>query len=138
MIMEIDIVHYNGINYTPIVTLIAKAQLNLLLDGMSEPLISIFWDDDLIAAFVENKPVGFISYKYSEYIKTVNIHIGWVEPEYRRTGIYRQMWDELVIKSRDLKAKHIMSTTHLKNHQMRATAKKLGRNEISINLSYKL
>ncbi len=136
--MDIEIKHYSGLNYTPAVLLAAEAQYSLLSENMSEPLISTFWDDEIILATIDNDSAGLILWKYSEWVKTVNIHIGYVRPKYRRFGVYRKMWYALIDKAREAKAKNIMGTTHIDNIGMRETARSLGRKEISVNLVYSL
>ncbi|SRR6266404_505712 len=136
--LTIEIAHYKGLNYTPAVCLATKVQAELIASGKSEPLLSVGWDDNAIVASINEKEVGLITWRYIEWIRTVNIHLGWVDPEYRRNGIYSQMWRELVQKARDLEAKCITGTTHMDNYAMRKVARSMGRVEISINLSYRL
>jgi GNAT superfamily N-acetyltransferase len=134
----IEIVHHKGLNYTPAACLAARVQAELISTNQSEPVLSVGWDDNAILAVVDGKAIGIITWIYSEWAKTVSIHLGWVDPEYRRKGVYLQMWKELVQKARDSGAKNIIGTTHMDNHAMRKTAKALGRTELSVNMVYRL
>jgi RimJ/RimL family protein N-acetyltransferase len=137
---DIDITHYHGFNNTPAAIIAVKVQLELLESGFSAPLISLFYEDQIILATIKpsTEPVGVMIWKHYEWIKTVQIHLSYVTSGFRRRGVYRRMWDELLIKARETNAKIIESTIHIDNHAMRAVAKSLGHTERSINLSYTL
>jgi GNAT superfamily N-acetyltransferase len=136
--MTYEIKHYDGINYTPAIQLIVEAQADLLRTGKSEPLLSALWDNQVVAAFEGDYCIGVITWNYSAWVKTASINIGYVDKNYRRKGIYRMLWDELVIKAREKGAVNITGSTHLDNAAMRAAAKALGRIESSVNLLYRI
>lgn len=137
--MTVEIQHFKDtLNYTPAVEIISKAQYELIASGFSEPLISILWDDELVLALIDGEPVGFITWKYSAWMRMVNIHLGWVDPMHRRQGVYTKCWEALVEKAREAGAVNISGSTHMDNTVMRRAAQNLGREELSVNLMYRI
>src|SRR5689334_11700310 len=92
------------INYTPACEVSVKAQAALFEERLSEPVLSLYWDNNAIVAFDGNESVGVISWKYSEWMRTVNVHMTWVDKRHRRRGIYKMLWEALVREATKLKA----------------------------------
>jgi hypothetical protein len=128
--------HYEGINHTPAVELLVRAQSELLRDGLVIPQVMIFWDDRAVVAFSEDdRAIGVISYA-KPWGRELDIRLGYVLPEHRRLGVYRLMWDALVVKARELGATSIVGATRAENTAMRRTAAALQREELGIILRY--
>jgi len=57
------------------------------------------WDDNLVCAMDEDKPVGVIAWRPNDDNKISFICLGYVLPEYRRQGIYGKMLDYVIEKA---------------------------------------
>lgn len=134
--MIITIKTFDGINHTPAVELLARAQYELIRDRLVFPNVLMFWDDQAIVGFLEDQPVGVISFSNTSWTRTVDIKLGYVIPEHRKLGVYRAMWEALVVKAQELKASQIVSTTHINNAPMLATSDALGRQRTGYVLRY--
>lgn len=142
----IETVYIDQINNTDALVLAIEAHYELMKAGLSNPMQMVGWDNSAILARTEGHlrtgtimiPAGVITFEHAKWQKRVYIQLGYVKPEYRRQGIYRAMWDELVRKARELNAKQIMGVVSAQNHDMLAAAKSLGRYQHSINLAFDL
>lgn len=137
----IKIEHVDQIGGTPIIAFAVKAWMDELQAGLIDDTVqAVNWDDRAAVAYedVLLGPVGIITYSKSDWLKKTNIKLGYVRPEHRQRGVYRKLWDALVVKSRELGMLAIDGSTHVDNSVMRKVAERLGRTEHSINLSFKL
>jgi hypothetical protein len=131
--------HYDGINNTPVVLLASRGVLELIEGGLAEPLLFLNWDDLAITACrdgLNDIPIGVIVYQHVKWTKTLLIKLGYVSKAWRGMGVYRTIWNELVKKAQELEAVHIMSSTHVRNHDMRDASRALGRFEESVNIKF--
>lgn len=53
----------------------------------------------------------------------------WVDPDYRRKGLYKKLWNAIVNLAAKEKRSYIQSSISTKNKAMRAAAKKRGSHE---------
>lgn len=134
--MSVETKFCDQINRTPAVELALRANAELIAAGLAEPLNMVSWDNKAIIGFVDGAPVGVITFYHIAYAKQLDIQIGYVLPTSRGQGVYRAMWNALVVKARELNALVIQGNTHLDNAPMRAAAKALGRIEIGVILKF--
>jgi RimJ/RimL family protein N-acetyltransferase len=133
-----EIKHYEGINYTPAFPLALKGNFELFTAGFSQPCQTISWDMNAVSAEVDGKAIGVIVWSKIAHMKEAFVNLGYVLPASRNQGIYRKMWDALVIRAQEEKLDHISGTTHVLNESMRAVARSLGRREEGVTLFFQL
>lgn len=127
--MTINISYFDGPNRTPAIPLIARCWHELIEANLILPVIPFGYDNHVLVAAEDGKPVGFITWNKAEWSKTAYICLGYVLPEYRGKGIYRQLWNALVEKAREQKLISIEGNTAIKNQAMRGSMLALGRTE---------
>ena len=129
---------YNGLNRTPALKLAMQGNLEVIDAGFCPDLLLFNWDNDAIVAFVDDTPVGVITFSHIVHLKQIDIGIGYVDPVHRGSSVYREMWDALVVHGRTLGVAEISGTTHIRNDVMRQVADALGRTTEALILSYKV
>ena len=129
---------YDGINLTPALPLLVRGYHELLRDGLVQPLVNIFWDDQAFVAFdALPQAIGVLSFA-KPWAGAIDIRVGYVLPEFRRRGTYQTLWNSLVTHARDLKVRQINSGVHTANMGMRATAQAQDRQAVAVIFSYQV
>lgn len=128
--------HFEGLNYTPAVELGYRANLELMQLGLGEAVQTLSWDHNAIVAYEADTPIGVIVWSEEKYNKHIWVTLSYVLPQHRRKGVFAEMWKALIEKAIVLKVMHIRSMTHARNHRMRDVAKKLGRVEDAVRLTF--
>ena len=118
---------YDGICRTPPYPLLLEAHSELLAKGWTDPVTMVSWDNLAFVAFNGDTPIAVLSFAFAKWAKQVDVQIGWVDPQHRRRGVYRLLWERLVEKSRELGAVAIFGSTHVDNKTLQAVAARLGR-----------
>ena len=132
-----EIVFYDGINNTPAMDIALEAWNDIRNTGMSDNTITLHFEQKAFLAMGNsNFPIGIILVERFDYMKMVQIRIGWVTPAHRRTGVYRKLFDAVVDKAREWGAVEIIGVTRPQNHRMRAVARSMGREEVGVVLRY--
>ncbi|WP_028732080.1 GNAT family N-acetyltransferase [Rhizobium leguminosarum] len=85
-----------------------------------------------VVARIQGKIVGIISYDTLEYNQSIFIYTGWVDPEHRRKGIYRQLIGKLKEIAAEKNVVRITGSTAFNNNDMQAVMTKLGRRPVAI------
>ena len=141
--MKYEVLEYDGLNNTPAVNLIAMAQVELLANGYGPRELQGAWDQQALVAIPvasayrhPHQAVGLITYSHEKWRKLIWIHLGYVAPEFRGRGVYRLLWDRLVIAARKAKALEIHGGTSVKNSAMLECARKLGREQVYITTRF--
>jgi RimJ/RimL family protein N-acetyltransferase len=135
--MNLEVCHYEGLNHTPAVALAQQGWAESIKDGLSEPIVALGWDQNAIVASIEDgTPVGVLVWAKQDWGKQIVVVFGYVLPEFRRKGVYDKLWLALVDKAKELKITRILGETHIDNQAMRAVAKKHGRHERSVMLTF--
>jgi predicted acetyltransferase len=134
------ITHLDQLGGSDYIKFAVEAHADLLRTGMASPnVIHVHWEDKAVVTLhSDNNPIGIITYAKQDWQKLYSIKIGYVLPGFRKTGIYKSMWNALVEKAREDGMNEIIGTTKMENHQMRSTALALGRKEYGIILTYKI
>ena len=121
--------HVERINGTPLVPVAIEAWRELLVSGWAADEVLLNWD--LKAFYAEQagslRITGILLYEDLEWKNALHISLGYVIPNYRRAGIYRQLWNALVEKAREKGRGRILGTSHVRNETMRAVHEALGR-----------
>ena len=128
--------HHDGINHTPAFAIALEGHLALIREGLAPEAQIVSWDDQAILATIDGEPVGVMLWRKPDHWRDVTLDLGYVRPAFRRLGVYRAMWDALVVCAQDCGARRITSVTSVDNADMRAVAVKLGRREATIGLWY--
>lgn len=102
-------------------------------DGLTSPPN---WDDNAIAAFIDNSCIGILTWTKSEWAKAINVRLGHINQKFRRKGIYQKLWKELLIIAREEKVNTIIGATGIKNMPMQAVMKSQKRKETAICYSF--
>src|SRR5436190_20228823 len=96
-----EIVVVDQLGGTPYLGYAIQAHAALVRDGDSVSHVQMVgWDNKAVVALLEGKVVGIITYADSKHVKEWNILIGFVDPDRRKEGIYKQMWAKLVQQAR--------------------------------------
>lgn len=134
------IIHLDQLGGSDYIKFAIEAHVDLLRTNMASPnVIQIFWENRAVVATDEdNVAIGIIVYTKQNWQKIYSIHIGYVLPGFRETGVYKSMWNALVQKAKEDKINEIVGTTKMENHQMRSAALALGRKENGILLTFKV
>lgn len=136
---KVTLQHYDGVCRTPALKLAVEGWNALLQAGLVEEVALIGWDNKAFVAFIGKDPIGVLTYSsQADYAKQYHVNIGYVLPAHRRKGVYAKMWEALVKKAREAGIKNIESATAMENKAMRAQAKKMGRTERGVLLTYRL
>lgn len=136
--MNITAEHFENINRTPAMKLLVEGWFTLLQDGLSEPIVSIFHDDEAVVGYADGQPAGVISAFFVAWSKTTYIRIGYVRPVFRRQGVYTCMWKKLVEVAQERKMRALEGNTLVGNAAMLATSDSLGRQRFGTILHYEL
>lgn len=140
-----EVKFYDGLYQTPALELAVRGWLDCVERGFGEGALNIGWDQKAYVAFAPTNlsergrgmvPVGVCTFEYMAPFKKVWIAQSYVIEPYRGLGIYRMLWERVVLKAIELKAVKVESGTHPLNTTMRAIARKLGRVETGITLTY--
>ena len=129
------IIHYEGLDATPIVGMALRARAEGIEEG-SFPDVGLHWSYNGIGAWVDGELAGIIVWHEEKSNKRLWLQQGYVAPAWRGKGIYSHLWNALVEKARELKQPSIGSGTRFNNDRMRAVAKKQGRRETSVILEF--
>ena len=124
--MTIEIGRYKSINRTDVMPCYYKAMLDLLENGLSG--YWYFTQCKALKAIVakdNDKLIGFIAYDYNDAY--LSIYLGWVDIDYRGKGIYKQMYNDLVVVAKDLNMVQIDGWIHKDNESVIKVMEKLGR-----------
>lgn len=136
-----QITRYTGLNNTPALPLLVRGWAELIESRLVLNQIMVNWEHDALVAWREGPdpiPVGVMSYHYADWTKEVHIPLGYVVPQFRRQGVYRALWDTLVVRAHELGAVLITSSTAAGNHAMRDCAAQLGREDVGRVLRYRV
>jgi hypothetical protein len=135
----IEIKHYDGPNHTRAVPLIAAAAHELECSGWSSGNLIGSWDHQVILAISDSvEAVGVLTWDHQKWSRTIWVTLGYVVPHFRKSGVYRRMWDELILKARELGVPEIQGGTHVGNKPMLDCATRLGRVPLFITTSFKV
>ena len=140
--LPLTLIRVQQLGGSPYAGFAVQAHAALLDEGLSDPSMTMVgWDTNAIVARVgrdEQMAVGIITYSYLNYCARLDIGVGFVVPDFRRRGVYRAMWDEIVLEAQRLKATKILGTTYIKNDRMVKVAVALGRRAESYNLVFEV
>jgi GNAT superfamily N-acetyltransferase len=128
--------YFEGFNRTPATVLAVRGWLDLNERGLGEPVLNLSWDANVIGAFDGETCVGVIVWQHVKWSKQIFIDLSYVDPAARRHGVYRAMWDALVVKAQEIGVAFIYGITDAANEAMRAVAKEVGREECGISLRF--
>lgn len=124
-----SIKHYKRIDRSDALPLLAQGWHEQIQDGLiSEWIIPVYGGWPAIVAYnAAGQPVGFIHYTSPEDDATIHIRFGYVHPDWRRNGCYRQLYSRLreMMDAEGVRA--ITGGTHWKNDKLQAAAKAAGR-----------
>lgn len=135
-----SVVFFKQLNNTPALALAVRGWADVEERGLGDGTMSVFASLNAFVAYAENGrdhvPAGVITFDHDLTLNRIWIFQGFVLPEFRGQGLYRRMWNELVLKAIELKVAKIQSSTHVRNIAMREASKKLGRVEDAISMTF--
>lgn len=138
IIDNITIEKYDQINGTDVIHNVMNIISVYETEGVYSTQIFINWDDKVIVAKYNNEIVGAIVYVEIKWQKLINVTYGFVYNRFRKKGIYRKMWNELVGIAEKNNFNYIIGATGIKNEIMRTVMEKLNRKEFRIIYEYKV
>lgn len=130
---------------TPVMSYAIHVHAEMLKEGVCDPnWLMIDWNDGAVVAYLDEptaireiqRPIGIITYTLIQYRKELLIKLGSVALQWRRQGVYRMMWQELVAVARECGYGTITSAIRLDNQAARLMALSLGRVEESVNTTF--
>lgn len=135
-----NIYHMKQINGSPEMGYAAHVFAMMLGQNQCDARFNMLhWEDEAIVfRDTSNNIAGIITFMEEKYNKRIWIKLGYVNQDTRAKGVYRAMWDKLVLIGRERDFTSIGGSTHIDNLVMRAVAKSFGRTEISVTLEFKL
>lgn len=89
-----------------------------------------------VTAYSHGEIAGLMLFSHEEKAAVLDVRMGYVRPELRRQGLYRQMWDALVAHARTIGVLRIWGGTHVRNVEMRAFWTSVGRPVEGVNGEY--
>lgn len=139
----IEIVLVEGLNNTPALDLAVRGWAECVEKGFGDGTLNVHASLHAFIAYAQNGremiPAGVMTFDFDTSLKRVWIFQSYTLPEFRGRGIYNAMWASMVAHATEnLKAVKIESGTHVRNSAMRAIAKKQGRDEEAVTLTYRL
>ena len=116
-----------------------RAHAALLVDGTADETASMIgWDTKAVIALDGGEIIGIITYDIIKWRGDLAVGVGYVIPQHRGAGVYRLMWNDLVKEAKTAKCGRIYGAIKVGNTEMRAIAAKLGREEESINVIFRV
>ncbi len=128
--------HYEGINRTPALKLAARGWVSLLDAGYAADVCVLYWSHNAFVAAIDGVPVGVLVYDKVEHDKALHVVLGYVVPECRRKGIYRQLFQKVVEKARELKLLCVTGGVDIDNEAILRVSESLGRQRVGAYLHY--
>lgn len=126
-----------GVFGTRVLPLAVEGWHHLLTNGLVDIHVSAFdWDNDYVVAWLDGEPVGLIVFAHQVWNKVLLVRFGYVQPQWRRMGIYQRLWEALVKDAQERKIPRISSATYLTNTAVRSLAEKQGRGELMVTLEF--
>jgi len=144
-IASFDVKFYDGLFNTPALELAVRGWADCVERGLGDGGLNVHWEQMAFVTFAPANlsapgrdmiPVGVCTFSHEKPWKKIWISQSYVVPEYRGLGIYRMMWERVTLKAAELKCVKIQSGTHPNNTAMRQIARKQGRVETGIELTY--
>lgn len=133
---------FDQLNGSPAVPLIIKglAELNnagmlgdqLLVDDDHGAILATAYGHDL------SIPVGALAYRDLTWCNNFWVSLVWVDPGYRRQGVYRKMFDQVVLLAKKRGRLKISLGLHKGNAASRAAAESFGLTMKSTNWECRL
>jgi GNAT superfamily N-acetyltransferase len=130
--------HLEKLNESKAMPLAVEGWKNLLDRGMTSYSALVHWDHKAFYAEEDGAVIGLLTYEYSEWTNRACVVLGYVAPEHRKKGVYRALWEALVLLGKEKGWQKITGTTHVKNHDMATVMAALGRKPEYVSFSYSL
>lgn len=126
-------IHYSDrLNFTPALTLALRGSLELLESGLYPHRITIYGQENVIwiGGINRSDPArGCIVFDVDgeDVFKRLWVLLSYVDPTFRRRGIFKQMWEALEVRARELGVRRISGGVAIENGAMQAAALSVGR-----------
>lgn len=126
----VNIGFYTDIGFSPAWNLVPRAMAELIDSGFAQdpspqpPAVA----DPVLIAFVDDRPVGFLAYRYDATCGSWWIMLSYVLPDHRKHGIHTRLFNSLVERAKargDILT--IKSGTHINNKPAQAAFERQGR-----------
>jgi len=129
--MAHEVHHIKMINCSPVVPLLAKCMTEMSAHYGNNEIV-IHWNHEAVYIYTNN-PVAptslaaAMSFEHIEHMKHTWIHAVYVEPRYRRQGMYTAMWDVVEQQAILAGSRELSGGINIENMPMREAAEKVGR-----------
>lgn len=133
-----EILHHKGLNRRGLMAIVAEGWAAILADGNGEDAVCPAWDQEVIAAIVDGKVVGIVTFTVSEWANYLWVHLSYVRPQYRRQGLFRTMFEKLTEIAQEREIPEICSGVSARNTAMQKVNVRLGRKIESLVYSFKV
>lgn len=121
---------------TPASLLIAHGWRELMLAGFmhhNRGDSPVDWENQVLYYQEDDRKeiTGVLCFRHFEFINQYFITLGYVHPEFRRCGIYRELYNAIVKRAQDNGITRIAGAVHANNKAMQNVMSKLGRELIA-------
>lgn len=133
-------IHYvPEIEGTPVVGFLAQAWVDLLYNNLwdkSSVLLTgdlqcVYFTGWRVSDLDTEKIVGAISFYFDEDDDYISINLAYVDPGFRRMGVMRDMFSEVVKKAKEQGAKYIANVCYPQNKAIQDFCRSVGGYEYS-------
>ena len=133
---NLTIQHHKSINGTPALRLAIEAEAHLQAHSLIGPYQLTQWNQQALTAWLGNEIVGILTYQDEDWRNEFAVILGYVVPHHRNQGIYRALWEALIIRARDAGRPRIIGGTSPHNTTMLSTMEALGRRAFQILFAF--
>lgn len=127
-----EIKHFRQISGSRAMEIAIEGEAFLHAQGFSSPHLHVQWNHEALVADVDGEAAGILVYADVDWKNEVWVVLGYVRPHFRRRGIYRALWEALVVRARQAGRPRIGGDTSIKNKAMQQTMEALGRRPVAI------
>ena len=127
--MDITIEHLKTLSGSPAMSIAVAGWKDLIDRGlMEENTFLLGWDNQVIVARCPSgQIVGVLIYADIVWQQKLQVVLGYVVPRFRNNGVYRQLWQALILQAQELGWLRIEGATHTRNVWMKAVMRQLRR-----------
>lgn len=129
-----EVLHVDKVCNTDVSKFLALGWAQLIMNGNGGRDCPFGWDNPAFYIKEDGLVVAALTYSYAEHNHSLLIRLGYVDASRRRKGLYRSLYEALLVKAKDLGAYEVRGITDSNNKEMQAVAIALGR--VPENISF--
>lgn len=132
--------HIERVGNTPVLNFLRRIDYELLTQGFAKAPSALIVDEleAVYALGPDDEVIGAIAFRYDEEDRSVWITVSGVREDFRRNGIYRQLYERLITHAKNLDALTIHSGVSVKNTVMLEARKSMGFEPTFLSFTHRL